>query len=100
MDEDCHSQNYLSPVPAVNSLIGNGKRNPCLSYTVLVEASGTWQGHRITASAWKRSIRGIVSPSASAVLRLMTSSNFHIPPDFVVDGSPQRMRAAHLCISR
>ena len=29
----------------------------------------------ITSSAWKRSVGGIVRPSASAVLRLMTSSN-------------------------
>src|SRR5262249_33579325 len=32
--------------------------------------------YRITSSAWKRMVGGIVSPSASAVLRLMTSSNF------------------------
>jgi hypothetical protein len=32
--------------------------------------------YRITSSAWKRSVGGIVSPSASAVLRLMISSNF------------------------
>jgi hypothetical protein len=30
----------------------------------------------ITSSAWKRSVGGMVSPSASAVLRLMISSNF------------------------
>ena len=32
--------------------------------------------HRITSSAWKRRVSGIVRPSAWAVLRLMTSSNF------------------------
>ena len=32
--------------------------------------------YRITSSAWKRSVGGIVRPSAWAVLRLMTSSNF------------------------
>jgi hypothetical protein len=31
---------------------------------------------RITSSAWKRRVGGIVSPRALAVLRLMTSSNF------------------------
>jgi len=33
----------------------------------------------ITLSAWKRSAGGIVTPSAFAVLRLMTSSNFTGP---------------------
>jgi hypothetical protein len=31
--------------------------------------------HRITSVAWKRNVGGIVRPRASAVLRLMTSSN-------------------------
>ena len=30
----------------------------------------------ITSSAWKRSVAGMVRPSAAAVLRLRTSSNF------------------------
>src|SRR6266436_10218133 len=34
------------------------------------------EAQRITSSAWKRSVGGIVSPSASAVFRLMISSNF------------------------
>src|SRR6266702_4647893 len=33
-------------------------------------------GHRITSSAWKRSVGGIVIPSPLAVFRLMTNSNF------------------------
>ena len=34
--------------------------------------------------------------------KLITShwENNHIPPDFVVDGAPQRVRAAHALISR
>ena len=52
------------------------KNIACLSCTSLAEASGTWQSHRITSSAWKRSVGGMVRPSASAVLRLITSSNF------------------------
>src|SRR4029450_10728250 len=31
--------------------------------------------HRITSSAWKRSVGGMVRPSSCAVLRLTTSSN-------------------------
>ena len=40
-----------------------------------VGASGI-AAHRITSSAWKRSVGGMVRPRALAVLRLMTSSNF------------------------
>ena len=32
--------------------------------------------HRSTSSAWNRSVGGMVRPSAWAVLRLMTNSNF------------------------
>jgi hypothetical protein len=39
-----------------------------------VAASGL-AAYRITSSAWKRRVGGMVRPSASAVLRLMTSSN-------------------------
>jgi hypothetical protein len=40
------------------------------------DASGSWQAYRITSSAWKRSVGGMVIPSAWAVFRLRTSSNF------------------------
>jgi len=30
----------------------------------------------------------------------LCTRNFHIPPDFVVEGAPQRVRAAHALISR
>src|SRR5712691_5588505 len=39
------------------------------------DASGSWQAYRITSSAWKSSVGGIVKPRAWAVLRLMTNSN-------------------------
>jgi hypothetical protein len=52
------------------------QKNARLSCTSLAEASGTWQDHRITSSAWKRSVGGSVRPRACAVLRLITNSNF------------------------
>ncbi len=44
--------------------------------TPLVVGALGLAAQRITSSAWKRTVGGIVRPKAWAVLRLITSSNF------------------------
>jgi len=60
----------------VSALLSSPTVSARYSYTSFAEASSSWQAHRITSSAWKRSIGGSVRPRACAVLRLITNSNF------------------------
>ena len=61
----------IRPIPDVNEWKAGESECCSQELAVLVE-----HGYSMTLLAWSRSVCGIVSPNASAVLRLMTSSNF------------------------
>jgi hypothetical protein len=71
-----------SPLPSWEQLLGRLDTSHCATATVAVLPEAHFPtpprssalAYRITLSAWKSSVGGIVRPSASAVLRLMTSS--------------------------
>jgi hypothetical protein len=55
--------------------IKTGQEPKLICKTTLAVAASGLAAQRITSSAWKSRVGGMVRPRASAVLRLMTSSN-------------------------
>ncbi len=75
------TQDLPKPAPTIrrgsSTFITKTAQEPVLiCKTPLVVGAPGVAAQRMTSSAWKRRVGGIVKPSASAVLRLMTSSNF------------------------
>src|SRR5215217_356532 len=75
------SERLASQITQITYILSNhGMLLFCVRLTPVIlvlpsAASAKWQAHRITWSAWKRTVGGMIRPRAWAVLRFMTHSH-------------------------